>query len=66
MGFLWPTSLDSRSFLVAHALFCQDGSQQEGFWEAVGSVASPFDLSQTLLVGDGWLVSGSLLRPVVK
>ena len=51
---------------MAHALFCQDGSQQEGFWEAVGPVASPFDLSQTLLVGDGWLVSGSLLRPVVK
>ena len=30
MGFLWPTSLDSRSFLVAHALLSQDGSQPTG------------------------------------
>ena len=36
---------DSESFLVAHALLSQDGCQQEGFWEVVGHVASPFDLS---------------------
>ena len=66
MGFHWPISLDSRSFLVAHALLSQDESQQEGFWEVVGPVASPFDLSRTLLVGGGWLALCSLLRPVVK
>ena len=47
---------DSDSFLVVHALFSQDGCQQEGFWEVVGHVASPFDLSQTLPVGGGLLV----------
>ena len=57
---------DSGSFQVAHALLSHDGCQREGFWEIVRPVASPFDLSQTLLVGGGWLVSGSLLRPVVK
>ena len=36
---------DSESFLVGHALFSQDGCQREGFWEVVGSVVSPFDLS---------------------
>ena len=36
---------DAESFLVVHALFSQDGCQQEGFWEAVGHVVSPFDLS---------------------
>ena len=36
---------DSESFLVAHALLSQDGCQQEGFWEVVGHVVSPFDLS---------------------
>ena len=36
---------DSESFLVVHALFSQDGRQREGFWEAVGQVVSPFDLS---------------------
>ena len=30
------THSDSGSFLVAHALLSQDGSQQEGFWEVVG------------------------------
>ena len=44
---------DSESFLVVHALFSQDGGQREGFWEVVGQVVSPFDLSQTLLVGGG-------------
>ena len=36
---------DSEPFLVAHALLSQDGCQQEGFWEVVGHVVSPFDLS---------------------
>ena len=39
---------DSESFLVVHALFSQDGCQREGFWEVVGHVVSPFDLSRTL------------------
>ena len=39
---------DSEFFLVVHALFSQDGCQQEGFWEVVGQVVSPFDLSGTL------------------
>ena len=51
---------DSESFLVVHALFRQDGGQREGFWEVVGQVVSPFDLSQTLLVGGGLLVPCSL------
>ena len=36
---------DSESFLVVHALLSQDGCQREGFWEVVGHVVSPFDLS---------------------
>ena len=36
---------DSESFLVVHALFSQDGCQREGFWEVVGQVVSPLDLS---------------------
>ena len=47
---------DSESFLVVHALFSQDGCQREGFWEVVGHVVSPFDLSRTLPVGGGLLV----------
>ena len=38
---------DSESFLVVHALFSQD---REGFWEVVGHVVSPFELSRTLLL----------------
>ena len=34
----------SESFLDAQALFSQDGCQQ-GFWEVIGQVVSPFDLS---------------------
>ena len=56
---------DSESFLVVHALFSQDGCQQEGFWEVVGHVLSPFDLSRTLLVGGGLLVPCSLPGPPV-
>ena len=43
----------SESFLVAYALLSQDGCQRRGFWEVERHVVSLFDLSQTLLVGDG-------------
>ena len=56
---------DSKSFLVVHALFSQDECQREGFWEVVGQVVSPFDLSRTLLVGEGLLVPCSLPGPPV-
>ena len=56
---------DSESFLVVHALFSQDGCQRGGFWEVVGQVVSPFDLSQTLLVGGGLLVPCSIPGPAV-
>ena len=56
---------DSEWFLVVHALFSQDGCQREGFWEVVGHVVSPFDLSQTLLVGGGLLVLHSLPGPPI-
>ena len=36
---------DSESLLVAHTLLSQDGCQWERFWEVVGHVVSPFDLS---------------------
>ena len=71
MGLVFGLSLtnhsDSESFLVAHALFSQDGCQREGFWEMVGRVVSPFDISQTLPVGGGLLVPCSLPGlPVIK
>ena len=56
---------DSESFLVVHALFSQDGCQREGFWEVVGQVVPPFDLSQTLQVGGGLLVPCSIPGPAV-
>ena len=56
---------NSESFLVVHALFSQDGCQREGFWEVVGPVVSPFDLSRTLPVGGGLLVPCSLPGPPV-
>ena len=56
---------DSESFLVVHVLFSRDGCQREGFWEVVGQVVSPFDLSRTLLVGGGLLVPCSLPGPPV-
>ena len=56
---------DSESFLVVHALFSQDRCQTEGFWEVVRHVVSPFDLSQTLLVGVSLLVLCSLPGPPV-
>ena len=45
---------DSEYFLTVHALFSQDGCQREGFWEVVGHVVSPFDLSRTLLVVEAY------------
>ena len=56
---------DSESFLVVQALFSQDGCQREGFWEVVGQVVSPFDLSLTLLGGGGLLGPCSLPGPPV-
>ena len=41
------------------------GRQTEGFWEVVGHVMSPFDLSRTLPVGGGLLVPCSLPGPPV-
>ena len=55
----------SESFLVVHSLFSQDGYFRKGFWEVVGPVVSPFDLSRTLLVGGGLLVPCSLPGPPV-
>ena len=55
---------DSESFVVVHTLLGQDGCQR-GFWEVVRHVMSPFDLSQTLPVGGGLLVSCSLPGPPV-
>ena len=54
---------DSESFLVVHTLLSQDRCQLEGFWEEVGHVVSPFDLSQALLVGGGSLLPRSLPGP---
>jgi len=63
MGLVSELSLanhsDSASFLAVYAFLSQDGCQQ-GFWEVVGHVVSPFDLSQTLLVSGGLLVLCSL------
>ena len=59
----------SQSFwlrvLPSGALFSQDGCQREGFWEVVGHVVSPFDLSWTLPVGGSLLVLCSLPGPPV-
>ena len=50
---------------MVHALFSQDGCQREGFWEVVGHVVSPLDLSRTLPVGGDLLVPCSLPGPPV-
>ena len=52
---------DSESFLVVHALLSQDG-----FWEVVGHVVSPFDFSQTRLTGGLLVACSSLGPPVLK
>ena len=52
---------------MAHASLSQDGCYREGFWEVDEHVVSPFDLSQSLLVGGGLLVLYSLSgSPVIK
>ena len=50
-GLSWANQSDSESFLGVHAPLSQDGCQREGFWEVVGNVVSPFDLSELF-----WLV----------
>ena len=69
MGLISRLSLanhsDSESVLAAHASLSQDGCQQEGLWEVVRHVVSPFDLSRTLPVGGGLLVPYSLPGPPV-
>ena len=50
---------DSESFLVVHAYFRPDGCQREGFWEVVGYVGSPLDLSQTSS-SNKWRLSSSV------
>ena len=50
---------------MVHALFSQDGCQQEGFWEVIGQVVSPFELFRTLPVGGGLLVPCFLPGPPV-
>ena len=45
MGLVSELSLANQSFLVVYAFFSQDGCQRERFWEMVGHVVSPFDLS---------------------
>ena len=44
-GLSLANHFDLESFLVVHDSFSQDGFQREGFWEVVGHVVSPFDLS---------------------
>ena len=71
LGFVSGLSLtshsDSGSFLGAHMLLSQDGCQQEGFWEVLRHVGSPFYLFWTLPIGGGLLVPCSFLgSPVIK
>ena len=65
-GLLLADHSDSESFLDVHPLFSQNGCQK-GFWEVVGHVVPPFELSRTLQVGEGLLVLCSLPgSPVMK
>ena len=64
-GLSLANHFDSEFFLVVYTLFSQDGWQREGFWEVGEQVVSPFDLSQTFLVGRGLLVPCSLPGPPV-
>ena len=65
-GFSLANHSDSESFLVVQALFSQDGCQREGFWEAVGPMVSPLDLSRTLPVCRGLVPCSIPGPPVVK
>ena len=66
-GLSLPNHSDSESFLVVHALFSQDGCQQEGFWEVGRHVVPPFRklkrVSQSLPVGGGLLGPCSIQGP---
>ena len=55
---------DSR-VLPGDACLVQPRWMQGGFWEVVGHVVSPFDLSQTLAVGGDLIVLCSLPGPPV-
>ena len=55
----------SDSVLPGCARLVQSNGCQRGFWEVVGHVVSPFELSWTLPVGGGLLVLCSLLGPPV-
>ena len=66
-GWSLASHSNSESFLVVHASLSQDGCYREGFWEVDGHVVSSLDLSRTLLIGGGLLVSYSLSgSPVIK
>ena len=56
MGLVSGLSLANHSdsvFPGGARLVQPNGCQKEGFWEVVGHVVSPFDLSRILLVGGG-------------
>ena len=65
-GLSLPNHSDSESFLVVHALFSQDGCQQEGFCEVGRHVVPPFRklkrVSQSLPVGGGLLGPCSIYK----
>ena len=65
LGFMVMGLVSGLSLANHSDLFSQDGCQREGFWEVVGQVVSPFDLSRTFLVGGGLLVPCSLPGPPV-
>ena len=65
MGLVSRLSLSSHSDSSPSCWCSQDGWQREGFWEMVGHVVSPFDLSRTLPVGGALLVPCSLPEPPV-
>ena len=56
---------DSRVLPVGARLVQPRWMQREGFWEVVGRVVSPFDLSCTLPVAGDFLVQCSLPGPPV-
>ena len=64
---LWPVILmQGPSWLGTRCSASMDAKQEE-FWEVVGHMASPFDLSQILPVGCGFLIPCCLSGlPVIK
>ena len=57
---------DLESILVVHTMFSQDVCQQEGFWEVVRHVVSPFDVSQILGAGGLLFLCSLPGLPVIK